>query len=104
MDRVTVAQWLDDLKADELVKMIMLVLAATIVEFPLQQAQHVSVQGMFGFCGLTSVREGEPSSSTLMPARAVCADRHEIERRGGTVWRGRRVANVLTKAAGRAVS
>lgn len=106
MHRVTMAEWLEDQKADDIVKMIMTVLTAAILEFPLPLAQHVSIPGMLGI--LRTYVCGEGDSVVIYPdaREGLCIPiAKAIEQRGGTVWRGRRVAKVVTESgcAGRVV-
>lgn len=100
MHDVPLSQWLEDQKADELVSHFMVTLGSLIVATSAEFCrEHVSVFGAFGF--MRSAFCGEAAFGFVYPdARQGFAIpvAKEIERRGGVVWRGRRVAQVSTES------
>jgi hypothetical protein len=96
LHRVSVPEWFEEQGVkDELVKMIPLVLGAALSGLTVQDAQHLSVPGLFGL--LRSYCCGEGDSWVVYPdvREGLCMPiAKEIEQRGGTVWRGRRISQV----------
>ena len=97
MHQVPMAEWLTDQGADEMVQQLMVVLLANLNGIPVDEAQELSVFGAWGTLRTVLCREG-----TYMHVEPDCREglcipiAQEVERRGGSVWRGRRVAQVLT--------
>ena len=91
------SQWLDDHDANPALKMIFFLMFANFLESsPVVMEQHLSAFGAIGMlrslvCGEGPVTAVEPDNRAglLLP---LCA---AIEARGGTIWRGRKVARVL---------
>jgi hypothetical protein len=96
MDRVPFAAWLEEQGADELVAMLLLTFCGQVSLLTADEArQHLSVFGALG--PLRTMVCGEAILCVVAPdAREGIAIpiAQEIERRGGEVWRGRRVARI----------
>jgi glycine/D-amino acid oxidase-like deaminating enzyme len=100
LDRVSMAQWLDDHGADEMTKQGLLNLAAAMSECPVELASELSAFGAWAI--LRGMFAGEALFVTVYPdaQEGLCVPlANEVERRGGAVWRGRRVARVLTEGS-----
>lgn len=98
MNRLPLVQWLEDQKVDDLtahfVVTIGAMLTASTAEFT---RDHVSAYGALAY--LRSIFCGEAIFGYVYPdAREGIAVpiAREVERRGGVVWRGRRVSHVAT--------
>jgi hypothetical protein len=97
MDRVPFAGWLAEQGADELVQFLLLTFAGNVALLTADEArEHLSVFGALGplrtmLCGegILCVVAPDAREGIAIPVAA------EIERRGGAVWRGRRVDRVL---------
>jgi phytoene dehydrogenase-like protein len=98
LHNVSFAEWLENFGADEIVTSICMNFAVHSCYLSRDHAeQYLSVPGVFNrirsfFCGQADLYSIEPNAreGLFMPLAA------EIERLGGTVWRGRRVAQLLT--------
>lgn len=97
MDRVPFATWLEEQGADELISMLLLTFAGQVSILTADEArQYLSVLGALGplrtmICGEAILCAIEPDAREGMAIPIA----REIERRGGEVWRGRKVAKVL---------
>jgi hypothetical protein len=104
MDRIPFATWLTEQGADEMVSFLLLTFAGNVALLTADEArEHLSVFGALG--PLRTMLCGEGILCVVAPdAREGIAIpiAHEIEQRGGAVWRGRRVERVLIED-GRAV-
>jgi phytoene dehydrogenase-like protein len=99
MHQVRLSDWLEEQGADELISTLLLSLCGCANDLSAAQArEHLSVPGGLGvmrvlFCGDGSLPLIYPN-----PREGLCIPlAREIERRGGTVWRGRKVQRVLTE-------
>lgn len=96
MHNVLLVDWLEDQKTDEMVAHFMVTLGSLVTVTTADFCRdHVSVFGAVGFmrsffCGDAVFGAVEPD---VREGLAIPLAR-EIERRGGTIWRGRRVAEV----------
>jgi hypothetical protein len=98
MDRVPFATWLEQHGADEVVSLLLLTFCGQMSELTLEESrEHLSVFG--ALCPLRGMLCGEMLLAVIAPdaREGLCIPlAREIERRGGEVWRGRRVARVNT--------
>jgi hypothetical protein len=97
MHQIPLLQWLEDQGADDFVKMVLMSLAANIVEVKLEEATaHLSA-----FAFLTILRSllcGEGEAVAIYPdAREglLIPLAKAVERRGGAVYRGHKVSQVV---------
>ena len=99
MNHIPLIDWLNDQRADELVTHFMLTLGAMITSSTADfTREHISTYGALGY--LRSCFCGEATFGFVYPdAREGLAVpiAREVERRGGTVWRGRKVAHISTE-------
>jgi glycine/D-amino acid oxidase-like deaminating enzyme len=101
MNRMPFATWLEEHGADAVVTLLLLTFCGQVCLLTAEEArEHLSVFG--ALCPLRSIFCGEMLLTVIYPdaREGLCiplAD--EVERRGGAVWRGRRVARVLTDGA-----
>ena len=97
MDRVPFAAWLDERGADEMVKTIFMTFCGFLNDMTVAMAtEHYSVLGALATLRLTLMGEGvlptvypTPRDGLLIPMG------QEIERRGGEVWRNKKVAGLI---------
>lgn len=99
MHRITLAEWLEEQGADEFVSSLMMRLAAAGCETTAEIAeQYMSV---FGFLALVrGLVCGEADAWAVYPdaREGLCVPMaREVEHRGGTVWRGRKVSQLLVE-------
>ena len=98
MREVPLAKWLADQGADEFTTIVLLTLSSSGNDMNVEQArQHCSVYG--GLACLRLLLCGEGQLPVIYPNTReglVIPMAEEIERRGGEVWRGRKVERVLT--------
>ncbi|HEX3610926.1 MAG TPA: NAD(P)-binding protein [Sporichthyaceae bacterium] len=99
LHHVGLVEWLHGIGTDELTTGVLLSLGAALTYLEIAQAvEHLSVFGLFGplrgyLCGEAHLCTIEPDAreGLLIPLA------REIENRGGTVWRGGRVAEVIVQ-------
>jgi phytoene dehydrogenase-like protein len=104
MDEVPISRWLDEQGADPILQALVMTFAANVCETTVQIAtEHLSVFGVWGMVRSLICGEGpvvcpdpDPCEGLAKPIAAA------IENRGGTIWRGRKVAQVMIEN-GRAV-
>ena len=99
MDRVPLVEWLASQDADEITTQLLLTFAGTLSFMDAQQtAEQISVFGALAnfrtFFGLEGpLVMAEPDLREGLGVHLA----NEVERRGGEVWRGRKVAHVLVE-------
>jgi predicted NAD/FAD-dependent oxidoreductase len=97
MDQVPISQWLEEQGANPILQLLVMTFAANVCETTVQIAtEHLSVFGVWGMvrgliCGESPVvcPDPDPAEGVGIPIGRA------IEKRGGTVWRGRKVRRVL---------
>jgi phytoene dehydrogenase-like protein len=96
MERVSLGEWMADQKVSETAELIITLLLSQILLQPLEDTRHqTSVSGGIG-C-LRSYICGEGALATVYPdnRRGIAIPIAEaVERMGGEVWRGRKVATI----------
>lgn len=97
MQQVPLAAWLDEQGADVFVQMLLLTICGFPHDLNAEGARrHLSVFGGIGVVRLLLCGEGQSALVYPSPREGLCIPlAKEIERRGGAVWRGRKVARVL---------
>jgi len=99
MNHISLGEWLEHQGADELVAFLFLFFCGNIHELTTEEArEHLSVFGALH--PLRGILCAEASMGIAFPdiREGLCIPlAQEIERRGGEVWRGRRVEQVLVE-------
>jgi glycine/D-amino acid oxidase-like deaminating enzyme len=100
MRQVPLAAWLEDQGADELVSTLLLTFCGFSHDLSLEGARELlSVFGGLAVLRLMLCGEGLLPIAYPNPREGLCIPMaKEIERRGGVVWRGRRVQRVVTES------
>ena len=97
MDRISTVEWLEDQGANEMVTYIYLMIGAQMMEITLEETrEHVSILGTLSYlraflCGDVILPVAYPDAREGLAIPIA----KEVERRGGEVWRGRKVAKVI---------
>jgi phytoene dehydrogenase-like protein len=99
MDEVPISKWLTDQGANPILRQLVMTFAANVCETTVDVAtEHLSVFGVWGMVRSLICGEGpvvcpnpDPAEGVGIPIAAA------IERRGGTVWRGRKVRRVVVE-------
>src|SRR5260221_7431840 len=98
MHDVPFIAWLDENGADELTKFMMMALLGALHFMPPEETKKISVLGGWGT--LRTWVSGEAILVTTQPdaQEGLCIPlANEIERRGGAVWRRKKVERILVE-------
>lgn len=97
MDDVPISTWLTEQGANEMLQFMIMTFVANVCETTIAIAtEHISVFGAWGMVRSLICGEGPVVCPDPDPAQGVGIPIGQaIERRGGTVWRGRKVSRVL---------
>ena len=98
MDRVSLVEWMEDRGTDPTVQLILTMLLTALLEIPISDSKEVSVLGAWGTMRTFLCGEGITVSVAPDAQFGLCVPIcEEVERRGGAVWKGRKVDNVLVE-------